>query len=181
MVLNAPITASMEDAEKLFKRIPNKADDPFAEMKKRTRTDFDSLDFKKGDIITIPAKDVKLWAFNKTYGASQAVVACSRGGVISNKILTLSALDRSLALYDEETIAPSGGTLEAKTAAVHTVFDQAKACATDAEVADLIAGKTLVVADEVQGRVARYRNGEIIGTRLRTIPVWDWVTITPAP
>jgi hypothetical protein len=72
-------------------------------------------------------------------------------------------------------LTPSGKIAYAKTDKAHDVFDTISACANDQEVWDAIKGKTLVVADLVKVKAARYnRDGQITGTRDRNIPVFSF-------
>ena len=70
---------------------------------------------------------------------------------------------------------PTGTIAYAKTDAIHDVYDAANQCPNDLDVWKAIKGKTLKVAEINEVRAARYnRDGQIVGTRTRNVPVFQF-------
>ena len=147
-----------------------------ASMGKKTKSDPGAAQFAVGDELAIPADSGKL--FKNTFNSNElygVVAPCkSAEGTIGAKTLYFSALDRSVAEYGEDML-PTGTIAYAKTDEVHDVYDAANACPNDLDVWKAIKGKTLKVAEINEVRAARYnRDGQIIGTRTRKVPVFTF-------
>jgi hypothetical protein len=146
-----------------------------SELSERTKSDPSGAVFQKGDILYVPADGKNLFKSIFRGGESFGVVCpAESNGIATSKNLFFSALDRGVAEYKGD-LTPSGKIVYAKTTEAHDVFDAISACANDQEVFDTIKGKTLVVADIVPVKAARYnRDGQITGTRDRNIPVFSF-------
>ena len=148
-----------------------------ASLSKRTKSDPGAAQYAKDDELAIPNDDTKL--FKNTFNGQDmygVVAPCkSAEGTIGAKTLYFSALDRSVAEYGEDML-PTGTIAYAKTDDVHDVYDAVNACPNDLDVWKAIKGKTLKVASINEVRAARYnRDGQIVGTRTRKVPVFQFV------
>lgn len=153
-----------------------------AGMGKKTKADPGAAQFAVGDELAIPNDGSKLFKnnfnSNELYGV---VTPCkSANGTIGAKTLYFSALDRSVAEYGEDML-PTGEICYAKKEAVgsepavHDVYDAASQCPNDLDVWKAIKGKTLKVVHINEVRAARYnRDGQIVGTRTRKVPVFTF-------
>lgn len=147
-----------------------------ASMGKKTKSDPGAAQFAVGDELAIPTESKSLFKNvfnnNELYGV---VAPCkSADGAIGAKTLYFSTLDRSVAEYGEDML-PTGTIAYAKTDDVHDVYDAASQCPNDLDVWKAIKGKTLKVASINEVRAARYnRDGQIIGTRTRKVPVFTF-------
>jgi len=146
-----------------------------SELSNRTKSDPAGATYQKGDILYVPTDGKTLFKSVFRGGESFGVVCpAESNNVATSKNLFFSALDRSVAEYKAD-LTPSGKIIPAKTDAAHDVFDAISACANDQEVWNAIKGKTLIVADLVKVKAARYnRDGQITGTRDRNIPVFSF-------
>ena len=144
-------------------------------LKERTKSDPAGAIFQKGDILYVPSNGKNLFKSVFRGGETFGVVCpAESNGIATSKNLFFSALDRSVAEYGSN-LTPTGKVIPAKTEEAHDVFDTISACANDEEVFNAIKGKTLVVADLVKVKAARYnRDGQITGTRDRNIPVFTF-------
>ena len=147
-----------------------------ANLSKRTKSDPGAAQFAVGDELAIPADNKTL--FKNTFNSNElygVVAPCkSAEGTIGAKTLYFSALDRSVAEYGEDML-PTGAITYAKTDDVHDVYDAVNACPNDLDVWKTIKGKTLKVASINEVRAARYnRDGQIVGTRTRKVPVFQF-------
>jgi len=147
-----------------------------ANLSKRTKSDPGAAQFAVGDELAIPADNKTL--FKNTFNSNElygVVAPCkSAEGTIGAKTLYFSALDRSVAEYGEDML-PTGVITYAKTDDVHDVYDAVNACPNDLDVWKAIKGKTLKVASINEVRAARYnRDGQIVGTRTRKVPVFQF-------
>ena len=144
-------------------------------LAERTKSDPSGAQYQKGDILYVPETSENLFRSQFRGGESFGVICpAESAGIATSKNLFFSALDRSVAEYRAD-LTPSGKIVPAKTKDAHDVFDAISACANDQEVWDTIKGKTLVVADLVKVKAARYnRDGQITGTRDRNIPVFSF-------
>ena len=143
---------------------------------KRTKADPAAAQFAVGDELAIPSDASQLFknTFNGTDTFGVIAPCKSASGAIGAKTLYFSALDRSVAEYDE-SLVPTGMIVYAKDNNVHDVFDAAANCATDLDVWNAIKGKTIKVAGINPVKAARYnRDGQIIGTRDRKIPYFTF-------
>jgi hypothetical protein len=147
-----------------------------ANLSKRTKSDPGAAQFAVGDELAIPADSKTLFKnvfnSNELYGV---VAPCkSAEGTIGAKTLYFSALDRSVAEYGEDML-PTGAITYAKTDDVHDVYDAVSVCPNDLDVWKAIKGKTLKVASINEVKAARYnRDGQIVGTRTRKVPVFQF-------
>ena len=146
-----------------------------SDLSERTKSDPSGAQYQKGDILYVPDDNKTLFKSVFRGGESYGVICpAESAGVPTSKNLFFSALDRSVAEYKSD-LTPSGKIIPAKTEEAHDVFDAISACANDMEVWNSIKGKTLVVADLVKVKAARYnRDGQITGTRDRNIPVFSF-------
>lgn len=147
-----------------------------ANLSKRTKADPSAAQFAVGDELAIPSDGKQL--FKNTFNGNDlygVVAPCkSAEGTIGAKTLYFSALDRSVAEYGEDML-PTGTIAYAKTETVHDVYDAVSQCPNDLEVWKAIKGKTLKVVGINEVRAARYnRDGQIIGTRNRKVPVFQF-------
>ena len=145
-------------------------------LSKRTKSDPGAAQFAIGDELAIPADNKSL--FKNTFNSNElygVVAPCkSAEGTIGAKTLYFSALDRSVAEYGEDML-PTGVIAYAKTDAIHDVYDAANQCPNDLDVWKAIKGKTLKVAEINEVKAARYnRDGQIVGTRTRKVPVFTF-------
>lgn len=145
------------------------------ELQNRTKSDPSGAIFQKGDILYVPADGKNLFKSVFRGGESYGVVCpAESNGVATSKNLFFSALDRNVPEYKGD-LTPSGRIVPASTEEYHDVYDAVSACANDQEVWNAIKGKTLVVADLIPVKAARYnRDGQITGTRDRNIPVFSF-------
>ena len=146
-----------------------------SDLSERTKSDPSGAQYQKGDVLFVPEDGKTLFRSQFRGGESYGVICpAESAGVATSKNLFFSALDRGVAEYKAD-LTPSGKIAYAKTEKAHDVFDAVSACANDQEVWDTIKGKTLVVADLVKVKAARYnRDGQITGTRDRNIPVFSF-------
>jgi hypothetical protein len=146
-----------------------------SELQERTKSDPSGAIFQKGDILYVPSDGKNLFKSVFRGGESFGVVCpAESNGIATSKNLFFSALDRNVPEYKAD-LTPSGRIVPASTKEYHDVYDAIAACANDQEVFDTIKGKTLVVADIVPVKAARYnRDGQITGTRDRNIPVFSF-------
>jgi hypothetical protein len=146
-----------------------------SDLSERTKSDPAGAQYQKGDILYVPADGKTL--FKSVFRGSESygvICPAESVGLATSKNLFFSALDRGVAEYKAD-LTPSGKIAYAKTDDHHDVFDAISACANDQEVWNAIKGKTLVVADLVKVKAARYnRDGQITGTRDRNIPVFSF-------
>ena len=145
------------------------------ELQERTKSDPSGAIYQKGDILYVPEDGKTLFKSVFRGGESFGIVCpAESNGVATSKNLFFSALDRGVAEYKGD-LTPSGKIVYAKTDSAHDVFDAISACANDQEVFNAIKGKTLIVADMQSVKAARYnRDGQITGTRDRSIPVFSF-------
>lgn len=144
-------------------------------LAERTKSDPAGAQYQKGDILYVPEDTKNLFRSQFRGGESFGVICpAESNGVATSKNLFFSALDRNVPEYKGD-LTPSGRIVPASTKEFHDVYDAVAACANDQEVWDTIKGKTLVVADLVKVKAARYnRDGQITGTRDRNIPVFSF-------
>lgn len=142
----------------------------------RTKSDPNAAQFAVGDELYVSddVNNLFLQNFNGRETAGVTVACRSAAGVESAKALYFGALDRSVPEYDAN-LQPTGSIVPARTEDAHDVFDAVSGCATEAEVYDLLKGKTLRVADINRAVGARYNAaGQITGTRVRNVPVFTF-------
>ena len=146
-----------------------------SELSERTKSDPAGATYQKGDILYVPADGKNLFKSVFRGGESFGVVCPAESvGIATSKNLFFSALDRNVPEYKGD-LTPSGRIVPASTKEFHDVYDAVAACANDQEVWEAIKGKTLIVADLVKVKAARYnRDGQITGTRDRNIPVFSF-------
>lgn len=144
-------------------------------MVKKTKSDPTSAQFSKGDTLFVPNNYDSV--FKQTLGTADLFgVVCpakTNDGAITSKVLYFGALDRSVAVYGDD-LQPTGDIEYASTAEAHDVYDAAHDCVNDDEVFNAIKGKTLIVNSVKQVKTARYRDGQIVGTRTRNVPVFTF-------
>ena len=104
------------------------------------------------------------------YGAGEAPYATIALNANGGKCIGVDSV-----LRGEGDMLPTGEIAYAKTDDVHDVYDAASGCANDLEVWKAIKGKTLKVAHINEVKAARYnRDGQIVGTRTRKVPVFQF-------
>lgn len=146
-----------------------------SDLVERTKSDPAGAQYQKGDILYVPANGDTLFKSVFRGGESYGVICpAESNGVATSKNLFFSALDRNVPEYKAD-LTPSGKIVPASTKEHHDVYDAIAACANDQEVWNAIKGKTLIVAELVPVKAARYnRDGQITGTRDRKLPVFTF-------
>ena len=147
-----------------------------ASLSKRTKSDPSAAQFAVGDELAIPNDSSKL--FKNIFNGEEyyGVVAPfkSAEGTIGAKTVYFSVFDRSVAEYGEDML-PTGNITYAKTDDVHDVYDAVSACANDLDVWKTIKGKNIKIPAINEVKAARYnRDGQIVGTRSRKVPVFQF-------
>ena len=143
----------------------------------RTKSDPQAAQYQVGDELYIDdnVDNLFMQTFNGRNTAGVTAACKSAAGGTSAKALYFGALDRSVPEYGAN-LAPTGNIVDAKTDEFHDVYDAISGCATEAEVWDVIKGKSLKVAAIKQVVGARFNNaGQVTGTRTRNIPVFTFV------
>ena len=146
-----------------------------AKLQGRTKSDPAAAQFVIGDEIYVSEdpNDVFLTSFNGRDASGIIVAVKTAAGQSVAKSLYFSALDRDVPEYDESGEA-TGNIISAKND-TSKVYDAIKACTNDSEIYDSIKGKSLKVVAVKSVSGARFdRGGNVVGTRKRNIPVFDW-------
>lgn len=172
------MTPQIEEAKQLLsKRVGNIVGTAaLTECGKRTKSDPAAAQFAVGDELYISENVDDLFVQNVRGNQAAGVIAACKtaGGVDGAKAVYFSALNRSVPEYDATTGQATGRIEHAKTDEVSDVYDAVEKCATDGEVYNLLKGKSLKVVAIKPVTTARYRDGLVVGTRNRNLPVFTF-------
>jgi len=144
-------------------------------LQNRTKADPAAAQFIIGDEIYVSEdpNDVFVTSFNGREAAGVIVAVKTASGQTTAKSLYFSALDRDVPEYDEAG-QTTGNIVHAKNE-TSKVYDAIKACTNDSEIYNSIKGKSLKVVAINPANGARFdRGGNVVGTRKRNVPVFDW-------
>lgn len=172
------MTPQIEEAKKLLgKRVGSIVGSAaLTECGKRTKSDPAAAQFTVGDELYISEDVNDLFVQNIRGNQAAGVLAACKtaGGVETAKAVYFSTLNRSVPEYDATTGQATGRIVDAKTDEVSDVYNAVEKCATDQEVYNLLKGKSLKVTDIISVTTARYRDGMVVGTRNRNLPVFTF-------
>lgn len=143
-------------------------------LQKRSITDVGAMTLNKGEVLIIPDD-----AINHCYPRPFRDDFYPALGVVTEegkaKAVFLNTFHKNIPEYANDGTPKGTGKSGENFEEGRDFYNQVMACPTDEELLKFLAGKTLKVVDVKKVQTARWRNGEINGTRMAPLPCFQIV------